>query len=68
MLEGGEQSVGDLTYLICTDIVTYMEDKPARFQTYAEVLGALESARLAFVEDVLLPYEREKKELNGNVF
>ena len=54
--------------MICTDIVTYMEDKPARFQTYAEVLGALESARLAFVEDVLLPYEREKKELNGNVF
>ena len=54
--------------MICADIESYLDDKPVRFQTYAEVLGALESARLAFVEDVLLPYEREKKELNGNVF
>jgi hypothetical protein len=57
-----------LTYLLQQSLLTYLEHKDLRYQTIAEVLGAIEGVKLDFIERVVKPYEEQKRKDNGDVW
>ena len=61
--------VGDLTYVLYKACERYIKRqnlaKPAKFQDYAEAMGALESAKLEFYRLHVAPYEDKKIKENG---
>lgn len=61
---------GELTYLLQQVVQDYIRSATHgyRYQTYAEVLGALEGCKADFVDRILLPHERNKKLDNGDVW
>lgn len=59
---------GQLNYAITAIIVRYIRSKGTRYQTFNDVLGALEGAKLEFYRRVVVPYEEGKRELNGDVY
>jgi hypothetical protein len=60
-------SVGELTYAITWMLLDYTTEHP-RFQDHAEVLGALEAAKLEYYRRVIAPYEDVQRERNGDVY
>lgn len=58
---------GELTYALTEVMVGYLGNSP-RFQDYAEVLGAVEAAKLEFYRRQVAPYETGKMTLNGDVY
>jgi hypothetical protein len=61
-------NVGDLTYIIQNEIQRYLATNGLRYHQIAEVLGALEGAKLDFIERVVKPYESRKRRANGDVW
>jgi len=61
------ETVGELTYAITTVLVDYVGDRPT-FRSWAEVLGALEAAKLELYRQVVAPYEDAKRIMNGDVY
>lgn len=63
-------TVGELTYVLYKACRQYLKTgrKEYTYQTLAEVLGALESAKLEFYAKVVRPYEETKIKANGDVF
>jgi len=57
----------DLSFLV-TQLVRKYLSHASCWDTYSNILKALDAAREAFMEDVYRPYEREKKKENGGVF
>lgn len=62
-------TVGELTYSLYLDCVRYLERQGngLRFQDFAEVLGALEAAKLELYRRRVAPYEDIKLQENGDV-
>ena len=60
-------NAGELQYVIAEVIAQFMEDKPHRYQTMNDVMGALNGANLEFYRRVVAPYEDECIEKNGDV-
>jgi len=60
----------DLSFLITRIMRRYIigHDHPFCWDTYSDILKALDAAREAFMEDVYRPHERGKKKENGGVF
>lgn len=58
---------GDLAYLIWFCIKLYLRYTGRFFANYAEVLGILESLKHLLYEQEISPYEKEKREENGDV-
>lgn len=68
------RNVGELTYLLTYNLRMYLyreattnNFKP-RFSDYAEVLGALEAAKLELYRRRIAPYEDDKMKAHGDVF
>lgn len=61
-------NVGELTYCFFRSINDYLEMRPINYQTMAEILGALESAKLELQERLIGYYESKKCDENGDVF
>lgn len=61
-------NVGDLTYLLTHNCISYLHDKKADFARHAEVLAALEATKLEFYRRAVAPYENEKIKENGDVY
>lgn len=61
-------NTGDLTYVLQHAIEGYLIVNGLRYQQIAEVLGAIEGAKLDFTSRVILPYEKRKQEENGDVW
>lgn len=61
-------NAGDLTYVIQQEINRYLSVHGLRYQQIAEVLGAIEGAKLDFIERVVKPYEHKKCVENGDVW
>lgn len=61
-------NAGDLTYQLQQVVQDYIESHGRAYQTYAEVLGALEGCKADFIDRVLLPHERRKRIENGDVW
>ena len=65
---GSCETAGDLTFALTVVIETYRAENPNRFQTFAEILGALRAAELEFYRRVVAPYEDKKLAENGDVY
>jgi len=69
-------NVGELNYMItrlCTKFITDMEVADNRsngviYSVINDVLGALEGAKLEFYRRVAVPYEKQKRKENGDVY
>lgn len=62
------QAAGELSYLITQVMREYLLTRPDTWDTYADVIKAIDSAVDAFKKEVLWPHERTKQEKNGRVF
>lgn len=61
------QNAGELNFLI-TDIVgEYLLEHGKSYQTFNDILGALEGAKLEMVRRQLNPYEDAKIKENGDI-
>lgn len=61
-------NVGELTYVIQQYVNTYLDEQGLSYARIAEVLGALEGAKVDFIDRIVKPYERRKREVNGDVW
>jgi hypothetical protein len=62
------QNAGELTYQFQQTILRHIGEGELKYETLARVLGALEGAKLDFIERVVKPYEAKKQEENGDVW
>lgn len=60
--------VGELTYCFAAIINEYIKRKGLKYQTIAEVVGALEGAKLDFNNCTIQIYESCKAMMNGEVY
>lgn len=68
--QGTERTLnaGELTYLVTVCLEQYRADHGDRYQTFAEIVGALECAKLEAYRRVIAPYESEKCATSGDVY
>lgn len=59
---------GELNYLITTLLVNYLTTKKESYKTYNDLIGVLECAKLELYSRMVIPYERKKCSLNGDVY
>jgi hypothetical protein len=59
---------GELTYLLCEVIKSYMDDLPLSFSDLCNVIGAVECAKREFQRTVVDPYEEYKRTQNGDIW
>ncbi|MGH2954683.1 MAG: DUF6899 family protein [Thermoanaerobaculia bacterium] len=62
------QTVGELTYEITVLVEDYRATRGTSFQTYAEIIGALEAAKLELYRRRVAVYEDAKLLENGEVY
>ena len=66
---GGKiQNVGELTYLFAQLVNHYIKLKGLKYQTLAEIIGALEGCKLDVNNNILNAYEGTKALMNGEVY
>lgn len=58
---------GELNYLLTLCLLDYVEDKGESYQTYNDIIGALEACKLEFYRRRVAPYEDLKIAENGDV-
>lgn len=68
VLVNGATNAGELNYLFTYWIVQYILDKDESYQTYNDIVGALENCKLELHDRKIRLYERKKKEKNGDVY
>ncbi len=61
-------TAGELNYVFTKAIINYLEFKGKSYQTFNDVIGALEGAKLEVYRRVIAPYEDKKAEENGDVY
>ena len=59
---------GELNYLFTHLINNYLELNRESYQSYNDIMGALEGAKLELYRRKIAPYEEKKKEENGDVY
>lgn len=59
---------GELNYCLTSLCLTYLEGKAESYQTYNDIVGALESCKLEFYRRMVAEYENKKIKENGDVF
>ncbi len=59
---------GELNYAITKVIQNYMNEKTESYQTYNDIMGALEGAKLELYRRKIAPYEDKKIKENGDVY
>jgi len=69
-IEGYEnpRNAGELNYAITLTALEYMGEKPFCYQTFNDIIGALEGAKLELYRRMIAPYEDTKIEENGDVY
>lgn len=66
--ERSPQDSGELNYLITTMLIQYIKDKGLSYQSCNDVMGALTGAQQEFYRRVVIKYENQKIEVNGDVY
>jgi hypothetical protein len=61
-------SPGELNYLFTMVLQQYMVDRPISYQTFNDILGALEGAKLELYRSLVSKYEDLKKDEHGDVY
>lgn len=67
VLMKGAQSAGELNYLFTYWIKKYICDNGKKYQTYNDIIGALEGCKLEIYRREISPYEDMKMSRNGDV-
>lgn len=62
------RTAGELNYLITMMVDKYVKEKGVNYQSYNDVMGALEGCKLELYRRRISPYEDEKILQNGDVF
>lgn len=62
------ENPGELNYLITFLVRSYLDYKGEKYQTYNDIMGALEGAKLELYRRQVAPYENEKIKANGDVY
>ena len=65
--EGIYKDVGSLNYSIHQLISEYISQKKDSYQTYNDIIGALECAKMELYRRLISDYENKKILLNGDV-
>ena len=61
-------NAGELNYLITDLIIDYINAHGQSYQTYNDIIGALEGAKYELYRRQVAPYEDEKIVENGDVY
>lgn len=61
-------NAGELNFQITTLLNNYRARKANTYQTYNDIIGALEGAKLEIYRRVVAAYEDQKKSENGDVY
>lgn len=64
---GRPRTAGELNYLLTLCTLDYVEDNGKSYQTYNDILGALEGCKLEMYRRRVAPYEDLKIKENGDV-
>ncbi len=67
VLMKGAQSAGELNYLFTYWIKKYLHDHGKKYQTFNDIIGALEGCKLEIYRREIAPYEDIKISKNGDV-
>lgn len=59
---------GELNYIITQCLCLYRLKHQDSYQTFNDILGALEGAKSEFYRRVVVPYEEQKRFENGDVY
>lgn len=59
---------GELNYILTVFCLDYVENNKECYQTFNDVLGALEGAKLEFYRRKVAPYEDLKAHENGDIY
>lgn len=62
------EDAGELNYAFTFIIRKYLESKPLKYQTFNDIIGALEGAKLELYRRLIAPYEDTKIKENGDVY
>jgi hypothetical protein len=62
------QSAGELNFAFTVVSRSYLEDKGESYQTYNDIIGALEGCKLELYRRMVAPYEDVKIKENGDVY
>ena len=62
------KDAGELNFGLTKVIVSYLNFKGESYQTYNDIIGALEGAKLEIYRRMIAPYEENKKNQNGDVY
>ena len=62
------ETAGELNYLITIQLTKYIFLKGESYQTYNDIMGALEGSKLELYRRKILPYENIKMSENGDVY
>jgi len=63
-----DSSAGDINYLFTQLCQQYLKIKGECYQTYNDLMGALEGAKLELYRRKIAPYEDKKIQENGDVY
>ena len=62
------KSPGELNYILTEVCKRYMEERSENYQTFNDIVGALECCKQEFYARVVAPYEEQKIKENGDVY
>lgn len=60
--------VGELNFVLTSICCNYLHDEGKTYEVLNEIIGVLECVKQEFYRRVVVPYEANKKELNGDVY
>lgn len=61
-------SAGTLNYVVTKAVVDFVKDAGLSYDTINTVVGVLEAAKMEFYRRLAVPYEDEKRAINGDVY
>jgi hypothetical protein len=62
------ENPGQLNYTITNLIINYIQIKGESYQTYNDIIGVLECAKIELYRRKISEYEDAKKQINGDVY
>lgn len=62
------KNAGELNYLITEQLTNYIFLNGESYQTFNDIMGALEGAKLEIYRRLIVPYEDRKARENGDVY
>lgn len=62
------ETAGELNYMITELLLVYVKNNGESYQTFNDILGACDGASKEFYRRLVIPYEKQKIIINGDVY